>query len=336
MMCPVIAVPFPAGKDTDVEDVAWGLQTAEALWKSGETRDAIVWLRRAAQAAGDALDDDRALEFARSAAELCDWMAAHPPRAAAPLPSPPPPSERLPPRLPPAGKVRTLAIWQAHREAAALDRFRTSNLVDPRLVLFADPDSRRAASFRLLRDNILARKKPRIIAVSSSASGEGATTCAINLAFAMCERPLTRVLLLDANFYAPSLGRIFHIDASTPPAPSFDLPWLAPYRIAEVVRGLHVAAVVSPEGGPRDVGPGFNKRWFEMVMEYLAAEPYDHVIIDTAALDGSDATAQIVSVADGTVFAVRSGGTTSRALRLAAQQLPPERILGVALLDEAR
>jgi Mrp family chromosome partitioning ATPase len=73
-----------------------------------------------------------------------------------------------------------------------------------------------------------------------------------------------------------------------------------------------------------------------MVMEYLAAEPYDHVIIDTAALDGSDATAQIVSVADGTVFAVRSGGTTSRALRLAAQQLPPERILGVALLDEAR
>ncbi len=358
MMCPVIAIPFPTGKDTDVEDVAWGLQTAEALWKAGETRDAIVWLRRAAQAAGDALDDDRALEFARSAAELCDWMAAQPvpiarvarvprapsvPRLVPPPPSSPPPSPvpiaaplPAPPRLPPAGNVRTLAIWQAHREAAALDRFRASNLVDPRLVLFADPDSRRAASFRLLRDNVLSRGKPRIIAVSSSASGEGATTCAINLAFAMCERPLTRVLLLDANFFAPSLGRIFHIDASTPPAPSLDLPWLAPYRIAEVVRGLHVAAIVSPDGAPGAGGPGLNKRWFDMVIEYLAAEPYDHLILDTAALDGTDASAQIVSIADGTLFAVRSGGTTSRALRLAAQQLPRERILGVALLDDAR
>ena len=67
---------IPPAKDTDAEDVVWGLQTAETLWKRGERIDALVWLRRAAQAAGDANDDDRALELARHAAELTEWMAS--------------------------------------------------------------------------------------------------------------------------------------------------------------------------------------------------------------------------------------------------------------------
>lgn len=67
---------IPPAKDTDAEDVVWGLQTAETLWKRGERIDAVVWLRRAAEAASDAEDDDRALELARAAAELSDWMAS--------------------------------------------------------------------------------------------------------------------------------------------------------------------------------------------------------------------------------------------------------------------
>src|SRR3954467_2097797 len=69
---------IPPVKDSDAEDVVWGLQTAEALWKRGEKIDALVWLRRAAQAAGDAAHDDRALELARSAAELTEFMANQP------------------------------------------------------------------------------------------------------------------------------------------------------------------------------------------------------------------------------------------------------------------
>lgn len=69
---------IPVAKNTDVEDVVWGLQTADTLWRRGERIDALVWLRRAAQAAGDANDDDRALELARYAAELTEWMASQP------------------------------------------------------------------------------------------------------------------------------------------------------------------------------------------------------------------------------------------------------------------
>jgi hypothetical protein len=69
---------IPLTLETDAEDVAWALQTAEALWKRNERIDAIVWLRRAAQAAGEAEDDDRALALARGAAELAEWIEQNP------------------------------------------------------------------------------------------------------------------------------------------------------------------------------------------------------------------------------------------------------------------
>jgi hypothetical protein len=83
---------IPPVADTDAEDVAWALQTAEALWKRNERVDAIVWLRRAAQAAGEAEDDDRALALARDAAELSDWLAQNPNAVASTSLTPKPPS----------------------------------------------------------------------------------------------------------------------------------------------------------------------------------------------------------------------------------------------------
>src|SRR5580658_4088354 len=87
-------VAIPPALDEDNEDVAWALQTADALWKRNERVDAIVWLRRAAQAAGDAEDDDRALTLARGAAELAEWIAQNPP-------------EEMPISLPPAAEAMT-------------------------------------------------------------------------------------------------------------------------------------------------------------------------------------------------------------------------------------
>jgi hypothetical protein len=79
---------IPLAIDTDSEDVAWALQTAEALWRRDERLDAVVWLRRAAQAASDAEDDDRALMLARNAAELVEWVTREPARNAV-VPHPP-------------------------------------------------------------------------------------------------------------------------------------------------------------------------------------------------------------------------------------------------------
>lgn len=205
-----------------------------------------------------------------------------------------------------------------------------SKLIDPRLVLLLEPYSQRSASFRVLRDNLLAKNAPRIIAVSSGSEHEGKTTCAINLALALGERPSARVLLLEGNFFAPELAKIFHITESTPFAPEMNLPWLLPYRVAEVAHGFHVAAIVQEDGEPP---PVFNGRWYDMVMAHLADAAYDHLVIDAPALDGSSPVMQVVGIAEGTLLTVRSGNTTARTLRRAAEQIPRGRALGVTLMD---
>jgi hypothetical protein len=87
---------IPSAIGTDAEDVVWALQTADALWRRQERIDAIVWLRRAAQAAGEADDDDRALQLARDAAELAEWIARNPATGRPPTPRTPAPTSPLP------------------------------------------------------------------------------------------------------------------------------------------------------------------------------------------------------------------------------------------------
>jgi Mrp family chromosome partitioning ATPase len=234
-----------------------------------------------------------------------------------------PPSMRGPPMMLAA---RALESESSPQGAPFEDR----RVLDPRLVLLAEPDSQRSASFRLLRDNLLAKGAPRIIAVSSGSMHEGKTTCAINLALALSEKPATRVLLLDGNFFAPSLGEIFHIDATTPADPELNHPSLAPYRIVPLMRDFHVAALVQQRGDPP---PVFNSRWFDLVINHVSGAGYDYIVIDAAALDGAPAVTQLLGVADGTLLTVRSHATTARSLRNAAEQIPKGRALGVTLMD---
>jgi Mrp family chromosome partitioning ATPase len=286
--------------------------------------------------AGLVVDDASATDDLRvMALEILDTAPrAHattrPPPASSEAPAEavvPSPAQALSVRAPPTA----LAVRSA-KSAPPVGHapFEEQIALDPRLVLLSEPDSQRSASFRLLRDNLLAKKAPRIIAVSSGAAHEGKTTCAINLALALSEKPSTRVLLMEGNFFAPSLAEIFHIDPATSPDPVMNLPVLAPYRIVRMMRGFHVAALVQHEGEPP---PTFNSRWFDMVIDHLSGAGYDFLVIDAAALDGSPAVTQVLGVADGTLLTARSRTTTARNLRRAAEQIPEGRALGVTLMD---
>jgi Mrp family chromosome partitioning ATPase len=217
---------------------------------------------------------------------------------ARPSPSPPPP----PPPLPRASFCR----------------------LDSRLAILAEPDSARASAFRLLRDNILSRGLPRVLAITSAGPNEGKTTCAANLAFALAEIAPKKILLLDANFFAPALASMFSIDEYAP-------PWLAPMRLTSLTPCLDVATIALVRG---EAFPRIDRACLVRVLGAFFQAGYEHVIVDAPAVDGSPAVAQLLDVATAVLFTARSGQTTKTGLRRARDQVASHKQLGVALVED--
>ncbi|HEY3237230.1 MAG TPA: cyclic nucleotide-binding domain-containing protein [Polyangiaceae bacterium] len=67
---------IPAALDDDSDDVAWALQTAAVQWNRGAFPDALVWLRRAVEAATDAGADARAWQLGMLADSLSNQIPA--------------------------------------------------------------------------------------------------------------------------------------------------------------------------------------------------------------------------------------------------------------------
>lgn len=201
---------------------------------------------------------------------------------------------------------------------------------DPRLLALTEPASPRAEAFRVLRDGLVAKGLPRVLAVTSPHRGDGKTTCAVGLAAALAERPMTNVLLLDGDLTAPTFGPLFGVDDLTPTATWSDAPWLTAYRVVEVAEGLCVGAIVRAPGQPR---PCLDPRFFQLVLSHLSGSAFEHVIVDLPAIERTPAVARIAGTADATLLAARAGRTTTRALRDAVAEVGAGRMVGVALLD---
>lgn len=88
-MLQTIDIPNPTKADT--ETVATALETAALFGAKGDGREAVHWLRRAAESAGEAGDDARALSLSRLAADLHDELTDAESSAA---PAPPSSSNR--------------------------------------------------------------------------------------------------------------------------------------------------------------------------------------------------------------------------------------------------
>jgi hypothetical protein len=93
MIQQAIEMPAPSGADT--ETVITALETAAVFRARGDRQEAVRWLRRAAESAGEAGDDHRALSLSRAAADLTEELEGSldqkaSPEPARPLPTAPP------------------------------------------------------------------------------------------------------------------------------------------------------------------------------------------------------------------------------------------------------
>jgi hypothetical protein len=96
---------IPSVDPTDSSDTRWALETARTLWGQGERREALQWVRRAAEAAAESGADDRALSLAKLGAELRGALEI-PRTLPPPPPSQPAPETAIPLSKPPSSAKR--------------------------------------------------------------------------------------------------------------------------------------------------------------------------------------------------------------------------------------
>jgi Mrp family chromosome partitioning ATPase len=231
----------------------------------------------------------------------------------------------------PAGEVLSPIRGGRTGPMIELEHVTLPETLDPRLVLLSEPGSDRARSYRLLRHRLFCHSDPRIVAVTSAHPGEGKTTCAFNLALAMAEDTMTRVLLVDANLRRPALGQVLGFS----PCESLveNITRFAdvgpPYPVASVSgTRLHVAAL--PET-PLD-GARLDRTLFAVALCDLR-DAYDYIVIDAGSVLESADVDVVGECSSGVIVAARAGRSRKGDMRRAITQLAPAPVLGSVLID---
>jgi len=183
-------------------------------------------------------------------------------------------------------------------------------------------------SYRVLRTNIhfaTVDAPARTLLVTSSNPGEGKTTTAANLAFAMAMDG-KKVILVDTDLRRPSL----HLLLDLPAVPGLTDVMLghAPLAPHEIMSGLSVLCAGSTPPNPGEL---LNSRKFRNLVTQLSDDA-DIVIFDSCpVLVAADAPI-LASQMDGTIVVVETGSTKKAAARRTLELLRHARatLLGVA------
>ncbi|MCB1061422.1 MAG: hypothetical protein KDN20_00715 [Verrucomicrobiae bacterium] len=187
------------------------------------------------------------------------------------------------------------------------------------LVVFSEPHSLAAESFRALRTS-LSTLSPRSVLITSGMPDEGKSFCALNLALLQAQLGY-RTLLVDADFRRPSLSKALMYRAADPKASEGALemknscqrtPFPNLYLIA--------CAQFAPNNGETMNGEHF------AAMLWEAYRSFDCVIIDSSPLGMVSDTLNFARYADAVALVVRSGVTQTGSAQQACRQLRQMRV----------
>ncbi|MDR0848323.1 MAG: polysaccharide biosynthesis tyrosine autokinase [Propionibacteriaceae bacterium] len=177
---------------------------------------------------------------------------------------------------------------------------------DP-LIMRSSPTSIAAEQFRRLRTNLqflaIGSNKRRVFLVTSSISGEGKSTVAINIAAALAEIG-DRVLLVDADMRRPSVARYLNLEGSV----GLTTVLLGKASLREVIQPLGPGAPdVLPLGSvpPNPAELSGSRAMWNLIEQ--ATKEYDTVIIDSAPLVPVTDTAILSAFSSGAIVVAANG-----------------------------
>ena len=184
----------------------------------------------------------------------------------------------------------------------------------PHTHFISEPTSSFAESLRTIRTGIVLSgldQPHRSIVVTSSVSGEGKSTVALNLALAMGQ--LGKVLLIDADLHSPMLARFLGVD---PMAPGLTDLVAGTATMAECFRNIpgDIDVLFAGSTLPPDPPKILTSEQFSKLLEEAQAS-YDTVIMDSAPLELVSDARLLATRATGVVYVVKADATPQQAVR---------------------
>ena len=200
-----------------------------------------------------------------------------------------------------------------------------------RRIALLQPDSYVAEQYRSLRgrlDSMASQRPLKTIAVTSANSGEGKSTCSVNLATVTAMSVGRSVLLIDCDLRRPKV----HWTLGLQPQVGLAEVLLNQASLEDAIQkldgvNLDVLCVRSVPSNPSELlaSPEMRK-----LTEDVASR-YDRVIIDTPACLGLPDAKSISEVCDGLVMVVRAGVTPQEDVQAALDILDRRKVAGLVL-----
>lgn len=206
------------------------------------------------------------------------------------------------------------------------------NQIPLELVMLKESGSPAAEQYRLLAHALEKNQAKQVgltIAVSSAVDGEGKTLTALNLAFALAESRVQRVLLCDVDFrggcvtQALGLGNLPGItDVLTGQRP-----------VNEVLRRVEKNLAVLPSGTPMSSPVGLlrSPAWRQLTDSVRGH--FHFVVLDCPPLCMAEDMSVIDDVIDNILLVVRAGVSRQEMVRDALARIVPRKLVGFVLND---
>jgi capsular exopolysaccharide synthesis family protein len=199
-------------------------------------------------------------------------------------------------------------------------------------LLTADgPSAKALEAYRSLRTRLLksqANKGFRAIAVASIGRSEGKTLTAFNLASCCAQGENLTVLLIDGDLRRRSLTSLI---GGLPPVGLGDVMSGKACCAEAVVRtdmpNLFVMGAGSSEVPPSELFS--TGKWSEVIR--WSRNHFKIVLVDTLSIGASADFELMAPECDGILVVVRARSTSGEELKMAVEQLDPEKIVGVVL-----
>ena len=203
--------------------------------------------------------------------------------------------------------------------------------INKRRIALLQPDSYVAEQYRSLRgriDSLASQRSLKTLAVTSANSGEGKSTCSVNLATVTAMSVGRSVLLIDCDLRRPKI----HLTLGLQPQVGLAEVLLNQATIDEAIQkldgiNLDVLPVRTIPENPSELLASME---MHKLIEEVAGR-YDRVILDTPACLGLPDAKSISEISDGLVMVVRADVTPQEEVQAALDILDRRRVVGMVL-----